>query len=126
MKTTILILGTVFAFLLAACSESDKDVKFTTVTVQTQMPEEYNSLAGDGLTVTLTNTSTNRGVSGMTDTDGKWSTLVEEGVYHIKVAGEKLSTTDTVGAITLRFQASKQSQSIAGLEQTVILDMDIR
>ena len=74
MRTTILIIGTVFAFILAACSESDNEVKFTTVTVHAQMPEEYASLAGDGLKVTLTNTSTNRGVSGTTDTDGKWST----------------------------------------------------
>ena len=115
MRTTILIIGTVFAFILAACSESDNEVKFTTVTVHAQMPEEYASLAGDGLKVTLTNTSTNRGVSGTTDTDGKWSTLVEEGVYHIKIAGEKISTTDTVGAVSLLFQASKQSHSVAGL-----------
>lgn len=124
MRTTILIIGTVFAFILAACSESDNEVKFTTVTVQAQMPEEYASLAGDGLKVTLTNTSTNRGVSGTTDTDGKWSTLVEEGVYHIKIAGEKISTTDTVGAVSLLFQASKQSHSVAGLEQTVVLEME--
>lgn len=124
MRTTILIIGTLFAFLLAACSESDNEVRFTTVTVQAQMPQEYATLAGDGLTVTLTNTSTNRGVSGTTDTDGKWSTLVEEGVYHVRIAGEKLSTSDTVGAVNLLFQASKQSQSIAGLEQTVILNME--
>lgn len=124
MKTTILAIFALCALAFAACSESDSEVRFTTVTIQAQMPEDHASLKEDGLTVSLTNTGTNKTVSGVTDTDGKWSTLVEEGVYHIQVKGEKISNSDTVGAVVLLFQAHRQSVSISGVEQSLLMELE--
>lgn len=124
MKTTILAIFALLTLAFTACSESDNEVRFTTVTIQAQMPEDHASLKEDGLTVSLTNTGTNKTVSGVTDTDGKWSTLVEEGVYHIQVKGEKISNSDTVGAVVLLFQADRQSVSISGVEQNLVMELE--
>lgn len=113
--------------ILSACEKDDELIPVSQFHLTAILPEVMEGSASpEGLSVELINTVNGNVVTGSTDADGVYTGTVEEGVYTVKVTGERSYSTaigDELFEQTVTVNALKENFSITGEE--VVLEVNL-
>ncbi|MBS2210406.1 DUF4876 domain-containing protein [Carboxylicivirga mesophila] len=94
MKTLQIIPLLLLTVLLFSCNDDENFVAKTDVEVVLHFEDESTAIELDDITVTFVNINSGSEIKSTSDTDGKVSLVLEEGVYSMVANGEKTITAD--------------------------------
>ncbi|MFA8451021.1 MAG: DUF4876 domain-containing protein [Bacteroidales bacterium] len=107
----------VLGVVISSCKKNQKDeaIPVSVLKIQVTSPSEIKAKSLEGLTISLKNISTGNIKKSKLDSQGIYTSTVEEGTYNITVSGTiKLAQTDETTVKELSLSAVKENFAVSG------------
>ena len=115
-KNGFLILCILLVSMMLVSCENDDDVKMTQLNLSTVLSSELAGIELGDLNVEITSLTSSFSTTGITSTDGSLVIDLEEGIYTIKINGEKSYSAGENSNLTIFLRGLAENVSLQGDE----------
>ena len=115
-KNGFLILCILLVSMMLVSCENDDDVKMTQLNLSTVLSSELTGIELGDLNVEITSLTSSFSTTGITSTDGSLVIDLEEGIYTIKINGEKSYSAGENSNLTIFLRGLAENVSLQGDE----------